>query len=172
MPTDTLYGIVAAARNKEAVERVYRIRKRSPEKPSIILIASLADLSLFSIRLSVRMKHLVSRFWPGPVSIILPCTAQKYSYLHRGTKTLAIRLPNSQPLRALIVQTGPLIAPSANPEGEPPATTSARARKYFGSSVDCYVDGGKKESAPSSIIGMRGNSITVIRDSGSLSLTL
>ena len=131
LPTDTLYGIVAQAGNKEAVERVYALRKRSPEKPCIVLISSIADLSQFTIRPSDRIREVLSRLWPGPVSIILPCTAKKFEYLHRGTKTLAFRLPKSAPLRSLLAKTGPLIAPSANPEGEKPAYTITSVRKYF-----------------------------------------
>lgn len=163
LPTDTLYGIVARAENRDAVERVYALRKRSPEKPCIILIASLNDLALFSIKPTQRVCDILARVWPGPVSVIVPCTDKKFEYLHRGTKTLALRLPRSASLRSLITQTGPLIAPSANPEDAKPATTIAAAKKYFGSDVDFYVDVGRKVSEPSSLIGVNGNTIVVHR---------
>lgn len=163
LPTDTIYGLVARAEDSVAVARLYALRKRTPAKPCIVLIATLADLSLFSIKPTKRVRDILARVWPGSVSVILPCIQKKFTYLHRGTKTLAIRLPKSASLRALIAASGPLIAPSANPEGLSPALTIAAARNYFGTDVDFYVDGGKKVSAPSSLIGLVGGDIIIHR---------
>lgn len=163
LPTDTMYGLVAPALDKKAVARVYRLRKRSPQKPCIILISSLEDLALLSVKPSSAMRKILSTLWPGPVSVILPCSDRRFSYLHRGTKTLALRLPKSPVLRSLVSKTGPLVAPSANPEGQKPAKTARGAQKYFGDSVDFYVRAGTKESAPSSVIGIRDGSLVVLR---------
>lgn len=163
LPTDTLYGLVALAGNKKVVERVYTIRKRSPNKPCVILISSIGDLSYFSIAPSAKMSAILDHVWPGPVSVILPCAKKKFAYLHRGTKTLAFRLPKSAAVRSLVSKTGPLIAPSANPEGKSPAKTISAAKKYFGTSVDFFVDCGRKESAPSSVIGVQNGVVSMHR---------
>ena len=77
---------------------------------------------------------------------------KRFEYLHRGTAALAFRVPKSAWLRKLLQKTGPLIAPSANFEGEPPALSFRAAKKYFGKSVDFYVDAGRLISKPSTLI--------------------
>lgn len=165
IPTDTIYGIVGRADMPNTVERIYAVRRRSPEKPCIILIASYDDLKKFSVTLDDSLKSIIEsqNLWPGKVSIILPCTDQRFEYLTRGTENLAFRMPHVPELRELIAQTGPLIAPSANTEGDSPASTIASAREYFGNSVDFYVDDGERISPPSKIIRFEGKQIIVVR---------
>lgn len=164
MPTDTLYGIVGRAQDISVVNRIYQARKRAPNKPCIILIGDISELEKFSIILSKEKKQSLEQYWPGPVSIVLDCPDEKLAYLHRGTKTLAFRQPSPQPLRDLLIKTGPLIAPSANPEGLPPAQNILEAKKYFGGSVDLYLDGGKITGKASKVIKLhKDGSVTVLR---------
>src|SRR3989344_2081299 len=121
MPTDTLYGICASAFNKGAVREVYRLRKRNPQKPMVILIGSMRDLKKFNVTLKPWQKNILKRLWPGKISAVLPCPEKKFSYLHRGTRTLAFRLPKKRELLNILSVSGPLIAPSANWEGRAPA---------------------------------------------------
>ena len=102
LPTDTIYGLVTSALDKKAVERVYKIRKRNSKKPLIILISSLKDLSLFGVKLTDKEKEILENIWPGKVSVILHCNKNKFSYLHRGTRSLAFRLPKKKLLIDLI----------------------------------------------------------------------
>ena len=155
MPTDTIYGIVGSALKRKTVERIYRVRRRSPKKPFIILISSARDIAKFGIRHDARVKLFLDNVWPGPVSVILPCPSPKFRYLHRGTKTLALRVPKPAALRALLKKTGPLVAPSANIEGKLPARTVGEALRYFGTRVDVYVSGRSKRSAPSLLIEIK-----------------
>ena len=89
---------------------------------------------------------------------------KKFEYLHRGTKTLAFRIPKAAWLRKLLQETGPLIAPSANFEGEPPALTIRAAKKYFGENVDFYADAGRLVSKPSTLIKIERGKVTVLRE--------
>ena len=102
MPTDTIYGIVARALDKTAVEKLYKIRKRNPKKPFIILISNINDLKKFNVLTNQLTNQLINHLWPGKVSIILPCLSAKFKYLHRGTNTLAFRLPKKQNLIRLL----------------------------------------------------------------------
>lgn len=164
IPTDTLYGIVAAVGNERAIRRVYSLKKRGATKPCIILIASLGDLDTFGIKLTKKRREILARYWPGPTSIILACGADVPEYLHRGGHTLAFRFPSDARLGRFLKESGPLIAPSANPEGSPPARTIEEAKKYFGRRVDFYLDDGKRAGAPSTLIALDENdSITVLR---------
>lgn len=164
LPTDTLYGIVACALNARAVQRLYRLRKRNPKKPMIILIASAASLRGFGVRLSPHMRSMLNEYWPGKVSAILPLAAgRKHAYLHRGTNTLAFRVPAWPPLRRFLKITGPLVAPSANIEGKPPALTIGEAGAYFGNAVQFYIDRGPKRGRPSRLIAFGKEGIQVLR---------
>lgn len=165
MPTDTLYGIVGLAKEAKTVERIYQARQRNPEKPCIVLIGNIAQLADFSIVLSTEQKEELDKYWPGPVSVVLDCMDETLSYLHRGTNTLAFRLPGYQDLRELLLQTGPLIAPSANIEGMAPAVNIQEAREYFGDSVDMYIDGGEISGKASKVIKLNKNgSVVVLRE--------
>lgn len=117
LATETLYGLVGSALSKKAVERIYKLKKRTPSKPFIILISNLNDLNHFNIKINNSIKKFLQKIWPNPVSIILLCHDNKFEYLHRGTNTLAFRIPDKPDLLELLKQTGPLVAPSANPEG-------------------------------------------------------
>ena len=168
MPTDTIYGIVTSALDSLAVDNVYEVRKRAPDKPCIILIGDINELEKFSITLSVEQQNTITKYWTDSspaTSIILPCSEDKFSYLHRGTKTLAFRLPAQKELRDLLKKTGPLIAPSANIEGMSPAKNIIEAKKYFGDSVNLYVDGSEIEGQPSKVIKLhKDGSVSILRE--------
>ncbi len=163
IPTDTIYGIVGSALRPETVEKIYRLRKRNRTKPMIILIGELKQLSLFGIKLDLETKKKLDCFWPGKTSIILPCPSAKFRYLHRGKRTLAFRLPALKSLSKFLQKTGPLVAPSANIEGMPPAQNIDEAKKYFGDKVDFYVDQGRRQGKPSALIDLSGKTIKVLR---------
>ena len=163
LPTDTIYGLVGLAMNKKTVEKIYKTRKRNPDKPCIILISKLKDLELFGIKIGKFEKEFLQKYWPGAVSVVLDCKNAKFAYLHRGTKTLAFRLPKNESLQKLISKTGPLLAPSANPEGLAPALTISEAKKYFGGEVDFYVNVGKLNKKPSTLVRIKNDEIKTLR---------
>ncbi|MFZ3057884.1 MAG: L-threonylcarbamoyladenylate synthase [Minisyncoccales bacterium] len=158
IPTDTIYGIVCSAIEKKSVEKLYKIRKRDSKKPMIILISSLKDLNLFGVKID---KKITDKYWPGKVSIIVPI--KKLEYLHRGKNSLAFRLPDNKALIKLIKISGPIVAPSANTEGDKSAETIEEAKEYFKDKIDFYVDCGKLKSKPSKIISLLNNNIEIIR---------
>ena len=89
--------------------------------------------------------------------------AAKYKYLHRGTKSLAFRIPTSPELRKLLEKTGPLVAPSANWEGRKPASTIKEAQKFFGPNVEFYMDAGRVIGKSSTLIDFTGKAPLVLR---------
>lgn len=137
--TDTIYGIVAKADNERAVERIYSIKSRTPSKSSIVLLAKSNEV--FDTP-SPEELVMMDGLWPGKISIIFP-SAKAPAWLDRGNESIAYRMPDDENLRKLLERTGPLVAPSANPEGLPPAMNIQEAMDYFGDSVDVYVDGGQ-----------------------------
>ncbi len=153
--TDTLYGIVGLAHNPSVVRRIYEIKNRDETKPAIVLIADFHDLKRFPVRFTDPLLRILEKHWPGRVSIIVPVEDERgeHFHLHRGTRGIAFRIPADEELRELLRTTGPLIAPSANPEGLPPAKNVREAMRYFGTAVHYYHDGGTcEETKPSKII--------------------
>lgn len=163
LPTDTIYGIVGSALNSQTIERIYKLRKRDTDKPMIILISSINELELFKTRLSSTNFNFLKKIWPNPISVILPCSESEFSYLHRNKKTLAFRVPNNKFLLEILKATGPLVAPSANFEGEKASINTEEAREYFKDGVDFYFDGGDLESEPSTLIELIDGKVNILR---------
>ena len=170
MPTDTIYGVVGSALTPQAVEKIYQLRKRAKKKPFIILISSIDDLKKFDIKLTDKQGEFLEKNWPNTLSIILSVNSEKFKYLHRGKNSLAFRMPKDDKLSNLLKQTGPLVAPSANFEGEKPAVIIEEAKKYFGNSVLCYIDGGKIISKPSTLIELNNDGSYKILRAGEFKL--
>lgn len=164
IPTDTIYGIVASAFNKNSVEKIYKIRSRRLKKPMIILISSIENLKLFNISPDIETIKILKDLWPNPISIILKAEDKNFEYLHRGTNTLAFRFPKNPLLIKMIKITGPLVAPSANPEGKPPAQDINQALNYFNNNVDFYLDGGKLVNKPSTVVKIENGKPVVLRE--------
>ena len=166
MPTDTLYGIVGSALKPDAVARIYKLRKRNLKKPMIVLISDMRQgtWDTFGIQLSKHERVILRKLWPNKLSVILPCRSKKFAYLHRGAKTLAFRHPKPKWLQNLLKKTGPLVAPSANWEGERPAKTIREAKRYFKNSVDFYLDRGRRAGKPSTLVEIKRGELRVLRE--------
>lgn len=150
IPTDTIYGLVGSAFSKKAINRIYKIKKRNKNKKLIVLISSIDDLKKFKIKINKEQAKILKKFWPGKVSIIIG--------------DMAFRLPAKKYLIEILKQTGPLVAPSANPEGLKPAENIIQAKKYFGDKVDFYLSDGILKSKPSTLIRINKNGeIEVLR---------
>lgn len=160
MPTDTVYGVVAAAHNKAAVTRLYALKKRE-RKPGTLVAASAGQL--VALGLDAQVVTAVEHLWPNAVSVIIPVGADM-DYLDQGLGDVAARVPNHVQLRSLLQQVGPLVSSSANQPGQPPANNLAEAQRYFGDEVDFYVDGEDLSGQPpSTIIRMVGSHVEIVR---------
>ncbi len=158
--TDTLYGIVARAGDERAVEHIYAVKQRTPSKSPIVLIASTSQLLDTYDDTTL---HRLNELWPGKNSVILPSTAAP-TWIVRDNASVAYRIPDNKELRRLLLETGPLIAPSANPEGDPPAMSIEEAKNYFGNNVDFYVDGGVvTDDSPSKLYRLQPDDLERLR---------
>jgi L-threonylcarbamoyladenylate synthase len=160
IPTDTIYGLAARASDRQAVSRLYELKKRD-NKPGTIIASSVDQL----VDLGLKRRYLsaVADYWPGPLSVIIPCGAE-LEYLHLGKNGLAVRLPDSPELVALLKSVGPLLTSSANITSKPPATNIEDAKSYFDGKLDFYVDGGDLSNhQASTIVRVVDDAIEVIR---------
>ena len=151
--TDTVYGVIACADDEMAVERVYSAKQRDPSKQCIVLLASSNDAPAYN-----KIIEHYSQESSRPTSVVVPASSEP-QWLLRGGNSIAYRVTKNDFLRRVIQSAGPVIAPSANKEGEPPAHTIAEAMESFGDAVECYVDGGRVPDTtyPSRIIRVQAD---------------
>lgn len=162
MPTDTVYGLVARAADAAAVQRLYDLKHRDG-KPGTLIAANVEQL--VSLGLKARYLKAVERFWPGAVSVIIPCSDPALAYLYQDKYSLAVRIPNHPQLLKVLEQTGPLLTSSANHPGEATANTVDEARAYFTDDVDFYTDGGDLSGhEPSTVIRIVDDAIEILRE--------
>lgn len=160
MPTDTIYGLIASARDAIAAKKILKVKGRK-NKPGTLIASSINQLEELGIK--HRYLKAVEQFWPGPVSVILPVPAT-LDYLHYGLMTLPVRVTSDKKLVNLLDKTGPIITTSANLPDQKPAENINEAKEYFGNKVDFYVDGGQLSSGPpSTIIRIFDDAIEIVR---------
>jgi L-threonylcarbamoyladenylate synthase len=158
LPTDTIYGLSAVALNKNAVEQIHKLKDRD-NRPMIVLVSDIEQLQYLGIK---SQEPEVTRHWPGALSVIFE-SSQIPEWLHRGTNSLAVRLPDSRQLRGLIAKTGPLVSTSANLQGQEPAKNIKEAKKYFGDMLDFYVDAGEIKGISSTLVKIENGQLKVLR---------
>ncbi len=161
--TETLYGILGNALNKNTVEYIYKIKGRKTNKPFIILISSINDLKKFGIAPNEIERRLLAL---RGLTVVLYINNPKFRYLHRGTNSLAFRIPAKENLLELLRRLDfPLVAPSCNPEGKEPAKNVEEAIKYFGEKIPIYIDEGENlNTKPSTIIKIKDNQVNILRE--------
>ncbi len=164
IPTDTLYGISVTAFNATAVEKVYDLKQRQENKPFIILISDIKDLQKFDLETTEFENKFLEINWPAPLSVVLLCKSEKFKYLHRGTNSLAFRMPDLKILTDLIKITGPITSTTLNLSGETPITNLSEAQKKFGNQIDLYIESNiNGDSKPSTVIKLQNNKIEILR---------
>lgn len=142
MPTETVYGLAADATDPVAVARIFKAKGRPRFDPLIVHIADPADLDQVG-EPSPADRVLAERFWPGPLTLIMPRKPCIPEVVTSGLPNVAVRCPDHRLARALIRAAGrPLAAPSANRFGSISPTTAAAVRQELGAQVDLILDGG------------------------------
>jgi L-threonylcarbamoyladenylate synthase len=159
-----VYGLGADATAPDAVARLVAVRGREPGKPILVLIADLAMASAVAADVPPAARRLAARFWPGPLTLVVPARDDVHPALTAGTGTIGVRVPGHAAAAALVAALGrPVTAPSANPPGALPPRRLAEARAYFGAAVDAYVDGGELPGGGSTVARVVGARLDVLR---------
>ena len=164
-PAEGLYGLGADATSASAVARLVDVRGREEGKPILVLVSDVAMVSAVAREVTPAVQRLAARFWPGPLTLVLPARTGLPDALTAGTGTIGVRVPGAETARALVGGLGrPVTAPSANPPGAPPPTTIDVARGYFGDRVAVYVDGGTLSGSGSTVAAVEANGVRVLRE--------
>ncbi len=142
-PTETVYGLGADGLNPIAVSKIFETKKRPTFNPLILHINSMQMLNKIAWLKEKKIEKLLDKFWPGPLTIILPKKEIVPDIVTAGLETVAVRMPNNKIALQLIKELGnPIAAPSANSFGKLSPTTAEHVAKQLSEKVDIILDGG------------------------------
>ena len=168
-PTETVYGLGADATNDTAVARVFAVKARPRFNPLIVHVPDGAAAERL-VRLDGRARSLAERFWPGPLTLVLPRRddAALSLLVSAGLDTVAVRVPDHPGAQALLAATGrPIAAPSANVSGRISPTTAAHVAADLDSRVSLILDGGAcRVGLESTVVDLSGRGMALLRPGG------
>lgn len=163
-PTDTVYGVGALAFDEEAVESIYAAKDRPAEKAIPILIGDPEDLEKVGIHIPETAHKLASRFWPGPLTILIPKRADLPQAVS-ATSTVGARVPDHEVARALLRLAGPMAVTSANISGGSSPVTAQEVYKQLGGRIPLIIDGGKTPGGvPSTLVDCTVSGLKILRE--------
>jgi len=167
-PTETVYGLGADAFDPRAVARVFEVKARPSFDPLIVHLADAGELARVSPTDDPRVGDLAARFWPGPLTLVLPRRPEVPDLVTSGLDTVGVRVPAHPAAHALIAAAGtPVAAPSANPFGYVSPTTAAHVAELLGDSVGLVLDGGPcRVGVESTILSLAAQPPLILRPGG------
>ncbi|HKT79608.1 MAG TPA: L-threonylcarbamoyladenylate synthase [Vicinamibacterales bacterium] len=168
VPTDTLYGLAANPFDDQAVERVFAAKGRASNQALPLVASDLEQVEQHIGALALDARRLAVKFWPGPLTILLPAPPSLAIAVSGGTGRVGVRVPNEPIARELCRVTGcPVTATSANRSGEPASADpdqAARSLLSGGADIDVLLDGGPTPGGPpSTIVDMTAEGIRIVR---------
>ena len=164
-PTETVYGLGAHALDPAAVRRIFVAKERPAEDPLIVHVHDIRALPALTTRVPGAVADLASRFWPGPLTMVLPRSAAVPDEVTAGLDTVAIRIPAHPVAHALITAAGiPVAAPSANLFSRPSPTRADHVLQDLDGRIDLVVDGGPTTvGVESTVLDLTGSAPTILR---------
>lgn len=168
IPTETVYGLAANALNIEAVVRIFQTKNRPEFDPLIVHVANFDQVKMLVSAFPKPLLMLAERFWPGPLTLLLPKQPLVPDLVTSGLETVGVRMPNHPLTQQLLAQLDfPLAAPSANPFGYISPTKASHVNDQLGSGIPYILDGGSCDvGLESTIVGMEGDQVVVYRIGG------
>ncbi|MDP8223722.1 MAG: L-threonylcarbamoyladenylate synthase [Candidatus Lernaella stagnicola] len=137
-PTETFYGLIARVDRPNALRKVFELKGRPPERALPVVVSTFGVARSLWSAIPADVEKLVARFWPGPLTIVLPAHPAVDMLITGGSDTVGIRVPGSDALRRLAsLSGGALVATSANLADQPPARSCRDIYEYFGSQLVC-----------------------------------
>lgn len=167
-PTETVYGLGANALNTKAVEKVYEVKDRPKDNPSIVHIADKKDVYRLASEIPDKAEGLMKKFWPGPLTLVFKKSKILPDVTTAGLNTVAIRMPDNKIALALIRESKvPIAAPSANLAGKPSPTSAEHVIHDLYGKVDVIIDAGKTRiGVESTVLDLTTNPPTLLRPGG------
>src|SRR3982751_1097264 len=164
-PTETVYGLGANAQNPAAVRRIFELKERPADHPVIVHLDNPKYLHRWSREVPEAAQKLAARFWPGPLTMVLPRTENVHDVVAGGQDTVAIRVPSHPMAQQLLTAFGGgIAAPSANRYGKLSPTRAEHVRDELGDAVKIILDGGECQiGLESTIVSMEGANVRLLR---------
>ena len=163
-PTDTVYGVGALAFDRKAIESIYAAKDRPVEKAIPILLSDVNELDKVGINIPGVAHRLASRFWPGPLTILIPKRADLPQSVS-ATSTVGVRVPDHEIARALLRAAGPMAVTSANISGAQSPTTAEEVYRQLGGRIPLIIDGGKTPGGiPSTLVDCTAAELSILRE--------
>lgn len=168
VPTETVYGLAAQAGDDAAVQAIYGVKHRSPEKPLSILVSGMEMVEGYTKNIPAAAYRLAEKYWPGPLTMVLEDGKKVAPTVTCGGSTLGVRCPDHPMTLALIQELGgPLAAPSANPSDLPSPKTAQAVLDYFDGQIEAVLDGGVCDlGVESTILSLTGEEPKILREGG------
>ena len=165
-PTETIYGLGADVFNRKAVKKIYDLKARDYGLPISILVSNMEMLRELVTDVPDRVKMLMRRFWPGPLTILFQANDSFPKSLLTNTGKIGVRASSHPIVAALVSHVGrPITTTSANLSGFPPSLNIKHVQKYFGDHLPCIIDGGECEpSRGSTVVDVTEETMRIIRD--------
>lgn len=171
LPSESSYGVAALISSKVAIEKLYKVKKRSDNKPSLIIVGSI-DQAKDLVNFTPLAIDLSTKFWPGGLTMVLESKNQSLAgEIYGEGKSLAIRLPGLKNLRELALEVGPFILPSANLNGQKPPYLASEIDPEFSKQMDLVLDEPTGGVLVSTLVDARGEKVIILRQ-GSVKLLL
>lgn len=172
-PTETYYGLAVDPFNIHALEKLFAIKNRPSSQPILVLIAEVEQIRGLAPPLPAVFQLLISRFWPGPLTLVCPALPTLPDLLTGKTGTVGIRQSPHPVARALVSAFGgPITATSANRSGEQAAVTASEVAQSFAGATDLILDGGSTPGgAGSTLVGLGEKGLVCLRE-GRISFSL
>lgn len=166
-PTETVYGLGADAFQPGAVENIFRTKGRPSENALLVHVSSMAQVERLVAKIPVIARKLMDRFWPGPLSIILPALPSVPEIVRGGSTRVGLRMPSHLVALALIKATGPLAAPSANLYGRPSPTNAQHVGQDLDGKIAAILDAGETGAGlESTLIDLSSENCRILRRGG------
>ena len=168
IPTETVYGLAANAFQEDAVVNIFKAKNRPAFDPLITHVASMEMLTTLVLEIPEDAHKLITKYWPGPLTVVLPKSARINNLITSGLASAAFRMPRHELLHQLLnVLDFPVVAPSANPFGYVSPTSAAHVNQQLGDKIDYILDGGEcKIGLESTIISFITEQPTILRLGG------
>ncbi len=164
-PTDTVYGILTDALNASAVEKVYQAKKRSYNKPLLLLVSDLKMLEDYSAGLTRLERELVQKYMPGPLTMLLPRDGRIPDEVVNGGLRVGMRIPDQEQLQEVIAKVGhPLVSTSANISEQTTATRLDELEPELLEKIAYMEDAGEIKAKPSTIVAVENGKIRILRE--------
>lgn len=168
LPTDTLYALSCDATNDDAVQKIFKVKKREFSKALPIFIYNLEQAMQYC-HFNKRAQEIVQIFWPGPLTLILPLkeNTNLSKHIYSNNNTIALRVPNHKQLLNILDEVKlPLVATSANLSKSPNISKLSKIKEEFGSLVSAYLENQEviKMDEPSTIVDCSAEKFIILRE--------